>query len=138
MRFRLDVDGEQRDIEVQPIAGGFVIRIEGAEYRARTRVAMDSVDVRIGAKERDSGARGWRRTPGRSLGGRDGHRGPGRRVDRASRTVGVVRMCRRRSFFDRRYRTFVAVAGTWSGMRFVTWTPYAWSSSIFAGLLVMS
>jgi len=50
MRFRLDVDGEQRDIEVQPMAGGFVIRIEGAEYRARTRVAMDSVDVRIGAK----------------------------------------------------------------------------------------
>jgi len=50
MRFRLDVDGEQRDIEVQPMAGGFVIRIEGAEYRARTRLAMDSVDVRIGAK----------------------------------------------------------------------------------------
>ncbi len=50
MRFRLDVDGEQRNIEVEPFAGGFVIRIEGASYRARTRLAKDSVDVRIGAK----------------------------------------------------------------------------------------
>src|SRR2546427_11704564 len=50
MRFRLDVDGEQRDIEVQPMAGGFVIRIDGAAYRARTRLAEDAVDVRIGAK----------------------------------------------------------------------------------------
>src|SRR3989442_3633055 len=50
MRFRLDVDGEQRNIEVEPFAGGFVIRIEGASYRARTRLAKNSVDVRIGAK----------------------------------------------------------------------------------------
>src|SRR3989475_7759481 len=50
MRFRLDVDGEQRDIEVQPMAGGFIIRIDGAAYRARTRLAKDAVDVRIGAK----------------------------------------------------------------------------------------
>lgn len=50
MRFRLDVDGEQREIEVEPMTGGFVVRIEGATYRARTRVARDSVDVRIGAK----------------------------------------------------------------------------------------
>ena len=51
MRFRLDVDGEQREIEVEPMTGGFVIRIEGATYRARTRLAGgDSVDVRIGAK----------------------------------------------------------------------------------------
>ena len=50
MRFRLDVDGEKRGIEVEPMTGGFVIRIEGAMYRARTRLAGDSVDVRIGAK----------------------------------------------------------------------------------------
>src|SRR2546427_9053499 len=50
MRFSLDVDGEQRDIEVQPMAGGFIIRIDGAAYRARTRLAKDAVDVRIGAK----------------------------------------------------------------------------------------
>src|SRR2546425_7469987 len=50
LRFRLDVDGEERDIEVQPMAGGFIIRIDGAAYRARTRLAKDAVDVRIGAK----------------------------------------------------------------------------------------
>ena len=50
MRFRLDVDGEERGIEVEPMTGGFVIWIEGAMYRARTRLARDSVDVRIGAK----------------------------------------------------------------------------------------
>jgi glutaconyl-CoA/methylmalonyl-CoA decarboxylase subunit gamma len=50
MRFRLDVDGEQRDIEVEPVAGGFLVRIDGASYRARTRLAKGSVDVRIGPK----------------------------------------------------------------------------------------
>ena len=50
MRFRLDVDGEQRDIEVEPIAGGFIVRIDGLSYRTRTRLAKESVDVRIGAK----------------------------------------------------------------------------------------
>ncbi len=176
MRFRLDVDGEQRDIEVEPIAGGFIVRIDGASYRARTRLAKDSVDVRIGPKtlrlhlqgneailddgvhrlrlvevagegadvierhpagpgavvdvrasmpgrvvrvavasgsavrspgsdenaERDSGARGRGRASGRGLGGRDRYGGPDRRLDRASATVGVVRRCRRRSFFERK------------------------------------
>src|SRR5881296_3394008 len=50
MRFRLDVDGERREIEVEAIGEGFVIRIEGATYRARARPAVDAVDVRIGAK----------------------------------------------------------------------------------------
>ena len=50
MRFRLDVDGERRDIEVEPIAGGFIVRIEGASYRTRTRLAKDSVQARIGTK----------------------------------------------------------------------------------------
>ena len=50
MRFRLDVDGERREIEVEPTAGGFVIRIEGATYRTRARPDADFVDVRIGAK----------------------------------------------------------------------------------------
>src|SRR3989449_851770 len=50
MRFRLDVDGEERDIEVQPMAGGVIIRIDGAAYRARTRLAKEAVDVRIRAK----------------------------------------------------------------------------------------
>ena len=50
MRFRLDVDGERRDIEVEATGRGFVIRIEGATYRARARPAADIVDVRIGAE----------------------------------------------------------------------------------------
>src|SRR5438093_13761820 len=50
MRFRLDVDGERRDIEVEATGRGFVIRIEGATYRARARPGADVVDVRIGAK----------------------------------------------------------------------------------------
>jgi len=58
MRFRLDVDGEQREIEVESVAGGFVIRIEGASYRTRTRVSRNSVDVRIGAKRYRLGLRG--------------------------------------------------------------------------------
>ncbi len=49
MRFRLDVDGEHREIEVEPTAGGFVVRIDGASYRARTRPTANFVDVRIGA-----------------------------------------------------------------------------------------
>ncbi len=50
MRFRLDVDGERRDIDVEATGEGFVIRIDGATYRARARPAADVVDVRIGAK----------------------------------------------------------------------------------------
>jgi acetyl/propionyl-CoA carboxylase alpha subunit len=50
MRFRLDVDGERREIEVEPSADGFVIRIDGASYRARARTLADFVEVRIGAK----------------------------------------------------------------------------------------
>jgi len=50
MRFLLDVDGERRAIEVEPIAGGFVIRIDGALYRVHARPAAEFVDVRIGAK----------------------------------------------------------------------------------------
>jgi len=50
MRFRLDVDGERRDIEVEATGRGFVIRIEGAMYRARARPDADVVDVRIGAE----------------------------------------------------------------------------------------
>jgi len=50
MRFRLDVDGERHEIEVVPTAGGFVIRIDGASYRARARPVADFMDVRIGSK----------------------------------------------------------------------------------------
>ena len=50
MRFRLDVDGERREIEVERSAAGFAIRIDGAVYRVRTRSTAQFVDVRIGTK----------------------------------------------------------------------------------------
>ncbi len=50
MRFRLDVDGERRDIEVEATGRGVVIRIEGATYRAWARPGAEVIDVRIGGK----------------------------------------------------------------------------------------
>ena len=50
MRFRLDVDGERREIDVERSAAGFAIRIDGAVYRVRTRSTAEFVDVRIGTK----------------------------------------------------------------------------------------
>ncbi len=51
MRFRLDIDGERRDIEIEPRADGFEVRVDGASYRIRTRSSADAMDIRIGAKE---------------------------------------------------------------------------------------
>jgi len=50
MRFRLDIDGERRNIEIEPRAGGFEVRVDGASYRIRARSSVDTVDIRIGAK----------------------------------------------------------------------------------------
>ncbi len=50
MRFRLDIDGERRDIEVEPRAGGFEVRVDGSTYRIRARSSPDTAELRIGAK----------------------------------------------------------------------------------------
>src|SRR5437667_2876081 len=50
MRFRLDVDGGRREIDVERSAAGFAIRIDGAVYEVRTRSTPEFVDVRIGTK----------------------------------------------------------------------------------------
>jgi biotin carboxyl carrier protein len=50
MRFRLAVDGEAHEIEVDRGSTGVRIRVDGAEYRARTRPSDDGVAVRIGSK----------------------------------------------------------------------------------------
>src|SRR3989442_2039701 len=50
MRFGIDIDGERRDIEIEPRAGGFEVRVDGASYRIRARSSVDTVDIRIGAK----------------------------------------------------------------------------------------
>ena len=50
MRFRLDVDGEIREIDVERNAGAFVIRVDGASYRIRARPGLNSIEIRIGPK----------------------------------------------------------------------------------------
>ncbi|TLZ71308.1 MAG: biotin/lipoyl-binding protein [Methanobacteriota archaeon] len=50
MRFRLEIDGERRDIEIEPRAGGFEVRVDGARYRVRARSPADTMEIRIGAK----------------------------------------------------------------------------------------
>ncbi len=50
MRFRLDIDGETRDIEVEPRAGGFEVRVDGATYRIDARSSDDTAELRVGAK----------------------------------------------------------------------------------------
>ncbi len=50
MRFRITVDGEVHDIEVEGLGPRLVIRVDGAEYRARVgRESAGSV-VRIGPR----------------------------------------------------------------------------------------
>jgi biotin carboxyl carrier protein len=50
MRFRLTVDGEAHEIEVDRGSEDVRIRVDGAEYRARTRASDDGFAVRIGPK----------------------------------------------------------------------------------------
>lgn len=50
MRFRLVVDGEAREIEVERDAGGIVVRMDNASYRTRARSFGDSAEIRIGTK----------------------------------------------------------------------------------------
>ncbi len=50
MRFRLVVDGEAREIEVERNARGIVIRMDNASYRTRARSLGDSAEIRIGTK----------------------------------------------------------------------------------------
>ncbi|HEX9339988.1 MAG TPA: biotin/lipoyl-containing protein [Thermoplasmata archaeon] len=50
MRFRLVVDGEARDIELTRDSKGVAVRVDGAEYRARTKATTDGISVRIGSE----------------------------------------------------------------------------------------
>lgn len=51
MRFRLVVDGEDHEIEVERSAPGLTVRVDGAPYRARVLRTADAIQVRLG-KER--------------------------------------------------------------------------------------
>src|SRR5256885_4573683 len=50
MRFRLEIDGERRDIEIEPRAGGFEVRVDGARYHVRARSTADTMVIRIEAR----------------------------------------------------------------------------------------
>jgi len=50
MRFRLVVDGEGRDIELTRDAKGFVVRVDGSEYRVRTKPKKEGITVRLGSE----------------------------------------------------------------------------------------
>ncbi|HYT00992.1 MAG TPA: biotin/lipoyl-containing protein [Thermoplasmata archaeon] len=50
MRFRLVVDGEPREIEVDRTRQGYSVRVDGSEYRATARPRADEVAVRIGPR----------------------------------------------------------------------------------------
>jgi len=121
MRFRLDVDGERREIEVEPTAGGFVIRIDGATYRpgrgpARNSSTFESARNTIGFESRETrrslamkstvyGSRTSPKNPAvRSKVGRPAGRGRGDSLtDAWPRREGG----RRRGFSSRRGQTLV-------------------------------
>ena len=48
MRFRVVVDGESHEIETLRGSKGYVVRVDGAEYRARANSRGSGADVRIG------------------------------------------------------------------------------------------
>ena len=48
MRFRLVVDGEVHDVEVEGSSGKFFVRIDGAVYRAAVLPSAGGADVRVG------------------------------------------------------------------------------------------
>jgi biotin carboxyl carrier protein len=50
VRFRVVIDGELHEIEAERGARGIVIRVDGAEYRARSTSRGSGVDVRIGPR----------------------------------------------------------------------------------------
>lgn len=48
MRFRVVVDGEAHDVEVERGPRGLTIRVDGAEYRGSARSSRSDIVVRIG------------------------------------------------------------------------------------------
>ena len=50
MRFRLVVDGEARDIDLSRDSKGITVRVDGSEYRARTKATKEGIAVRLGSE----------------------------------------------------------------------------------------
>ncbi len=58
MRFRLVVDGELHELEVDGTLPSLVIRVDGATYRARASGRTDAISVRIGPNRHRIAVRG--------------------------------------------------------------------------------
>ncbi len=58
MRFRLVVDGEVHEVEVDGAPPSFVVRVDGAAYRAKASRDKDEISVRIGPKRHRIAVRG--------------------------------------------------------------------------------
>jgi len=50
MRFRLVVDGEAHDVEVDTSSRGLTVRVDGASYRARVDPREGELRVRVGSR----------------------------------------------------------------------------------------
>ncbi|HEY7587132.1 MAG TPA: biotin/lipoyl-containing protein [Thermoplasmata archaeon] len=50
MRFRLVVDGEGHDVEVEPSSQGYAVRVDGAAYEVRTKTGPEGFQVRLGRR----------------------------------------------------------------------------------------
>lgn len=50
MRFRLVVDGESREIEVEPDPQGLAVRVDGAEYFTQASSSRTEIVIRIGRR----------------------------------------------------------------------------------------
>lgn len=48
MRFRIVVDGDAREVEIERTGAGCVLRVDGVTYRARVRRVDDSFEARMG------------------------------------------------------------------------------------------
>ncbi len=50
MRFRIVVDGETQEVEVEQTSRGLIVRVDGAIYRARVEAGQTEFRVRIGSR----------------------------------------------------------------------------------------
>lgn len=53
MRFRIVVDGETHEVDVDRVAEALVVRVDGALYRTRVVAGHERTEVRIGSNRHD-------------------------------------------------------------------------------------
>lgn len=60
MRFRITVDGESHDIEVEDRGTALTVRVDGAEYRSRVTREPDGFAIRVGRRRHRVAVQGHR------------------------------------------------------------------------------